>query len=133
MGRITKVSHCYYESPRRNTPLEVTCRSTRNTEVDDQPYVRERIASNTWEKADTGWLYNAGLLVIENRAKHDSGQVLELVLATKEYPPDGTVVTPHLLLSPRESFEGRLGEGVCILVRSHDGKPVEYTITAFPG
>jgi len=133
MGRITRVTHSYYESPRRNTPLEITCRSTRNTEVDDQPYVRERVASNTWEKADTGWLYNTGLLVVENRAKHDSGQVLELVLVTNESPPDGAVITPHLLLSPRESFEGRLGVGMSLCVRSKDGKPVEYTVTAFPG
>lgn len=68
MPRITRVSHTYWDSPRRTSPVVVEIRSERWTDPskDDQPYRRELEAGPVWSEIDWGWIISPSLVSIVN-------------------------------------------------------------------
>lgn len=135
MGRITRVVHTYYESPHKTTPVGSPSRSYRDTESNEQPYVRELVATGDWQLLDWGWVVNPSLVVIcnEEASKEGTG-ILQPVIELWCGSEDSEVKWPLFTLFPREVFEATPNVNTLIFVRcgivDHHAR---FTLTAFPG
>ncbi len=64
-SRITVIEHIYHQEF-GESPTQVESRYSRDLDNDTQPYTRNLRVGEAWEPLDTGWIAEAGLLIIQN-------------------------------------------------------------------
>ena len=127
MGRITRAVSTYYETPDQSTPFAATMvRESRPTVSNEQPYHRETTLGSEWVRVDYGWVSDPSMVIIRNL---DDKDVIEISLVVRDGKP--LVDRPHLLLSPRDVFEGCPSSDTSIWVKS-PVKSIRYSVTVLP-
>lgn len=126
MGRITRAVSTYYETPSQSTPFAAAMvRESRPTVSNEQPYHRETTLGSEWCKVEYGWINAPSVVAIRNL---DDKNVVEIRFGVGGFKPG--VDRPHLLLSPRDVFEGCPDTDTTIWIKST--APIRYSVTVLP-
>jgi hypothetical protein len=73
-SRLTVVENLYHQ-PTEGFPAMAfgdASRFSRELQSDEQPYERHRVAKETWEPLDCGWIERCGMLMVRNDEGHFS-------------------------------------------------------------
>lgn len=133
--RITVVENVYHQLGNESPKQPVTTRFYRWLETDEQVYTRKLKVGEQWQKLDTGWLEEVGLLIVANEAEKlqtiPSTQERELAAAKVLELSYGETAENAWFVYPGESMRGVPAAPKDLRIRCRSGVTL-CTITAFP-
>lgn len=142
-NRITVVESIYHTEFGQN-PSMIDARYSRELDSDEQLYQRRLTATEEWSRLDTGWIEEAGLMVIKNltgeflqispseeEKEETKKKILELSYLVGANPFDSLSEGLNWLIPPKETMKAVPSSVKTLFIRSQFGE-IKYNLYLFP-
>lgn len=137
-GLMTVVDTVYYQQSGQE-PTVASSRYNRRIVQDEQPFMRIAKVGTDWISVDTGWVEEAGMLMISNEEDLISGRnptpeeltdldgrVIEVAFGDPNDPPEH-----RWLILPGESMRAHPSDVKALIMRCQTGS-ARYKLSVFP-